>query len=130
LTSHKIDATVRISEIWKFPAIQDQERIPMSGTTIRRHGQITIPAEIRRAAHVEEGDPIEVELVEEGILLRPRKVIDFSQMWFWSDRWQAAEREANADLRAGRFERFESDEEFLAALDARMKPLDANLDRS
>lgn len=102
----------------------------MSGTTIRRHGQITIPAEIRRAAHVEEGDPIEVELVEEGILLRPRKVIDFSQTWFWSERWQEGEREANADLRSRRYERFETDEDFLAALDARMKPLDADLDRS
>ena len=38
----------------------------------------------------------------------------------------AAVREADEDIAAGRVERFESDEEFLAALEARMKPLDAD----
>src|SRR6266571_1466919 len=90
-------------------------------TTVRSKGQITLPAGIRKAAHLEEGDPIEVEIVEEGILLRPRKVIDATQAWFWTPEWQAREREADEDLAAGRFERFESGEEFLAALEARAK---------
>ena len=98
----------------------------MAKTIIRGKGQVTIPASIRRAASLEEGDPIEVELVEDGILLRPRKVIDPTQAWFWTPEWQAGEREADEDIAAGRIERFESDEEFLAALDARMKPLDAD----
>ena len=87
---------------------------------------MTIPAEIRQAARLEEGDPVEVELVDGGILLRPMKMIDASQAWFWTPEWQAGEREADADIAAGRVERFESDEEFLAALEARMKPLDAD----
>ena len=94
--------------------------------TIRNKGQVTIPAHIRKAAHLEEGDPVEFELVAEGILLRPGKVIDATQAWFWTPEWQAGERRADEDLAAGRVERFESDEEFLAALDARMKPLDAD----
>ena len=40
------------------------------------------------------------------------------QAWFWTPEWQAKEREADADLAAGRFRRFEGDEEFLAALEA------------
>lgn len=95
-------------------------------TTVRAKGQVTIPAEIRQAARLEEGDPVEVEIVEDGILLRPMKVIDASQAWFWTPDWQAGEREADADIAAGRVERFESDEAFLAALEARMKPLDAD----
>jgi len=95
-------------------------------TTVRAKGQVTIPAEIRQAARLEEGDPVEVELVDGGILLRPMKMIDASQAWFWTPEWQAGEREADADIAAGRVERFESDEEFLAALEARMKPLDAD----
>ena len=87
-------------------------------TTVRNKGQITIPASIRKAAHLEEGDPIEVEMVEEGILLRPRKVIDATQTWFWTPRWQAGEREASEELAAGLGEKFETDEEFLAALRA------------
>jgi AbrB family looped-hinge helix DNA binding protein len=98
----------------------------MAKAVIRGKGQVTIPASIRRAVHLEEGDPIEVELVADGILLRPCKVIDPTQAWFWTPEWQAKEREADEDIAAGRVERFESDEEFLAALDARMKPLDAD----
>lgn len=98
----------------------------MSTSIVRGKGQITIPADIRKAARLEEGDPVEVEMTPDGILLRPQKVIDATQAWFWTPEWQAKEREADADLAAGRSERFESDEEFLAALDARMKPLDAD----
>ena len=53
-------------------------------------------------------------------------MIDPTQAWFWTPEWQAKEREADEDIAAGRVTRFESDEAFLAALDARMKPLDAH----
>ena len=98
----------------------------MAKTVVRSKGQITIPASIRRAAQLEEGDPIEVEIVDDGILLRPGKVIDPTQAWFWTPEWQAKEREADEDIAAGRFTRFESDEEFLAALEAGLKPPDAD----
>lgn len=88
---------------------------------------MTIPAEIRRAARLVEGDVIEVEITADGILLRPKKLIDATQAWFWEPAWQAGEREADAEAAAGKGERFGSDEEFLAALDARMKPPDADL---
>ena len=39
------------------------------------------------------------------------------QEWFWTEEWQAAEREAQADLEAGRFETFDSMEDFLASLE-------------
>ena len=89
----------------------------MSGSVIRGKGQVTIPADIRRAAHLEEGDPVEVEMVAEGILLRPRKVIDATQAWFWSPSWQAGEHEASAELERGEGESFDSGGAFLASLD-------------
>ena len=51
----------------------------MATTFFRAKGQITIPREVRLAARLEEGDPIEVEVTHEGILLRPQKVIDAHQ---------------------------------------------------
>jgi hypothetical protein len=42
--------------------------------------------------------------------------IDPEQAWFWMPEWQAGEREADADIAAGRGTRYYSDEEFLAAL--------------
>lgn len=89
----------------------------MAITIMRKKGQITLPSEVRRAAHLEEGDPVEIELVEEGILLRPKKVIDSTQAWFWTPEWQAMEAEADADIAAGRVKRFKTGEEFLASLD-------------
>jgi AbrB family looped-hinge helix DNA binding protein len=89
----------------------------MAATTMRAKGQITIPRRIRESAHLEEGDPLEVEMVPEGILLRPRKVIDATQAWFWSPEWQAGELEASADIAEGRVQIHESDEDFLDSLD-------------
>jgi hypothetical protein len=52
--------------------------------------------------------------------------IDPDQAWFWTRQWQEREREADKDLASGKVTRFESDEDFLAALDERTKPLDAD----
>jgi antitoxin PrlF len=94
----------------------------MARTTLRAKGQITLPEEIRNAAHLEEGDLLEAELTDEGILLRPQKVIDASQAWFWTSEWQAGEREADRDEAAGRGETFEPGEEFVEALRSIAKP--------
>ena len=53
-------------------------------------------------------------------------VIDPEQVWFWTREWQAKEREADEDLAAGRATTYESDDEFLGALEDDMKPLDAD----
>lgn len=85
-------------------------------TTIRMKGQVTIPAEIRKAAHLEEGDPVEVEVVEDGILLRPQKIIDATQAWFWTPAWQESIRRSVEQLNADRGEMFADSESFLTAL--------------
>lgn len=43
----------------------------MALVRVRRAAQITLPREIRQAAHLEEGDYLEAEVTEAGILLRP-----------------------------------------------------------
>jgi antitoxin PrlF len=88
-----------------------------STTTIRNKGQVTIPADIRRATHLEDGDPVEVVVVEGGILLRPQKVIDATQAWFWTAAWQVGEREASEERDADAGTVYASSDEFLASLD-------------
>jgi AbrB family looped-hinge helix DNA binding protein len=85
-------------------------------TIIRRKGQITIPEVIRRALHLDEGDPVDIEVRGGVIVLRPRKVVEASQAWFWSREWQAGEREASEDLAKGRSTFYDTDEEFLSSL--------------
>jgi antitoxin PrlF len=91
-------------------------------TTLRAKGQLTLPDEIRKAAHLEEGDLLEAELTPGGILLRPQKLIDATQAWFWAPEWQAGERQADEDRTAGRSESFGSGDELVEALRGRAKP--------
>jgi len=93
----------------------------MARTTLRAKGQLTLPDEIRKAAHLDEGDLLDAVLTADGILLRPQKLIDATQAWFWSPEWQAGEREADSDRAANRIESFSSDEELIGALRARAK---------
>jgi len=92
-------------------------KVPKALTTIRDKGQITIPTEIRNAAHLQEGDSVEVYLTADGILLRPRKTIDATQAWFWEPKWQAREREAARDIAMGNVRTFKTDKDFLKELD-------------
>ena len=94
----------------------------MSRTTVRAKGQITLPEDVRRAAHLEEGDLLDAEITPEGILLRPQKLIDATQAWFWTTDWQAGERDADADRAASRVNTFASGEELLGALRERSTP--------
>lgn len=42
--------------------------------------------------------------------------VDASQMWFWTNKWQFLEHEVDEDLQHGRYEDFESMEDFINAL--------------
>ncbi len=89
----------------------------MNLTKIRNKGQITLPAEVRKAANLEDGDVVEVEVTEHGdVVLHPRKLIPASQTWFWTNSWQEGEREASRERDAEAGEIFRSDEEFLDSL--------------
>jgi len=89
----------------------------MSFTKIRNKGQITLPADVRKLANLEDGDVVEVEVSAEGdVILRPRKLIPASQAWFWTESWQEGEREASRERDADEGEVYRSDDEFLDSL--------------
>jgi AbrB family looped-hinge helix DNA binding protein len=43
---------------------------------LRRFFQLTLPAELRKQFHLTEGDYLEAEAVEQGILLKPVRVVE------------------------------------------------------
>jgi AbrB family looped-hinge helix DNA binding protein len=45
---------------------------------VMRHGQITIPKELRNVFEIQEGDLVEVTLNESGIFIKPKLVVDKS----------------------------------------------------
>jgi len=83
---------------------------------VTRHGQITLPASVRKELGVEEGDLIEIEVRDEHALLIPKKLVDKNQAYFWTKEWQEAEKEASADIKAGRVKAFDSVEELFEDL--------------
>ena len=84
---------------------------------VTRHGQITLPASVRKELGIEEGDLVEIEVVDEKAMLMPKKLIDKNQAYFWTKRWQEAEREADEDIKAGRVKTFDSVDELIKDLD-------------
>ena len=72
-------------------------------------GQVTLPKEIRIKTNMQPGDFVEVELDEEGhIVLTPKKLVNASQAYFWTEEWQKGERKADEDIKAGRVKKFKS----------------------
>ncbi|MBU1626099.1 AbrB/MazE/SpoVT family DNA-binding domain-containing protein [bacterium] len=89
----------------------------MSLLQLRKHHQITLPAKIRKALRLKEGDYLEAEVVDGEILLRPKELIDKDQAWFWTKEWQEGEREADEDMKAGRVKAFDNVEDLIEELD-------------
>jgi AbrB family looped-hinge helix DNA binding protein len=89
----------------------------MPTTRVTRHGQITLPASVRRQLGIEEGDLVEIEVEDEKAVVVPKKLVDKNQAYFWTKRWQESEREADEDMSAGRVKAFDSVDELIKELD-------------
>jgi antitoxin PrlF len=90
----------------------------MTRTMVRPKGQITLPTEVRKALHVEEGDDVAFIINDDGtVTLTGLKSIPADQAWFWTEEWQAGEREASLQLAGGAGTVYESADEFLDSLD-------------
>lgn len=53
----------------------------MSLVKIKRFAQVTLPPEVRKKFHLSEGDYLEAEAVEQGILLKPVAVVERKRAW-------------------------------------------------
>lgn len=87
-------------------------------TTLRDRGQMTLPAEIREALHIDAGALLVVEVDDGRIVLTPKVLVDVDQSWFWTERWQRMERQADEDFSSGRSKVLEGVDAFLDDLDA------------
>ena len=83
---------------------------------VRKNAQITLPAGVRKAIHLEDGDLLDCEIHDGQIVLTPKKIIDKRDAWFWSGDWQKAEAEAQKDIDTGNVEEFDSVDDLLAGL--------------
>jgi bifunctional DNA-binding transcriptional regulator/antitoxin component of YhaV-PrlF toxin-antitoxin module len=87
--------------------------------TIQSRGTVALPADLRRRLHLDQADA-QIKLIEREdgrIELVPVVAVPADQAWFWTDRWQAMEREADADITAGRVVVVDGADELIAHLD-------------
>ena len=102
----------------------DPDPSPLRATqyvAVQARGTIALPAGLRRRLHLDEpGAQVAISERDDGVIeLRPALPVPADQRWFWTDRWQAMEREVDGHLRAGRVV-------LLDGLDALFDHLDGN----
>ncbi len=87
--------------------------------TVQGRGLIAIPSSIRRHFGLDKpGAQVEVIEREGEIVLRPHLAVPTDQTWFWTERWQQMEREADDAISAGLVTTVDGVEELLADLDS------------
>ena len=112
-----------VSEITKF---RNYENLAMSEKTrmeelvrLRARGQVTLPSFIREKLHLEDGSLVLIKVVDNAIVLVPQETVNKEQSWFWQERWQKLEAEAEEDIRKGRVKSFDSVEELFDEIEGR-----------
>lgn len=73
----------------------------MSTTKVTRNFQVTIPADVRKALSIRIGTLVDFVVEKGALIMRPKKLVDEDQAWFWSKEWQAHEKEAEKYLKKG-----------------------------
>ncbi|MCD4720920.1 MAG: AbrB/MazE/SpoVT family DNA-binding domain-containing protein [Desulfobacula sp.] len=65
---------------------------------ISPQGQIRIPKKIMTTLGIENGDYVEVEIEKGQVVLKPRKIIDPAQGWYWTKEWQKMEDRIDVEI--------------------------------
>ncbi|MGH8248725.1 MAG: AbrB/MazE/SpoVT family DNA-binding domain-containing protein [Gammaproteobacteria bacterium] len=82
--------------------------MPRTIVKVQKNKNITLPMWLINRVHVGIGDFVRLEETKDGVLMKPAKLVDPSQAYFWTKEWQAGEREAETDIRKGRVKRLKS----------------------
>lgn len=90
--------------------------MPQAVVKVQKNKNITLPTWLIKHFHLQEGDFVRIEETREGILMKPAKLIDPSQTYFWTKEWQAGEKEAQDDIRKGHVKEFKSIKELMRDL--------------
>jgi AbrB family looped-hinge helix DNA binding protein len=84
---------------------------------VRQKGQLTLPLSMRKKLGITEGSIVMSKIVDDTIVLIPQETVDRDQAWFWKERWQKLEAEADRDISEGRTKTFETVEDLFHEID-------------
>lgn len=93
---------------------------PLVGiTVVGDRGRLTIPGALRQALQLEQGQVVQLEVVDENtITLHVQTLVPRDQAWILTPEWEARIRAGVEDIGAGRVTTHDSDEAFLSSLEA------------
>ncbi|MGB9499024.1 MAG: AbrB/MazE/SpoVT family DNA-binding domain-containing protein [Dissulfuribacterales bacterium] len=74
----------------------------MPAIKITSNGAVTLPAKIRKALGLKVGDFVNAELKKGRVVLKPAKIIDAEDAFFYTKEWQKGESEADRDIKDGK----------------------------
>ena len=84
---------------------------------LRSKWQLTLPGKVRELLEVKPGDDLVFYLNEQQqVVVDRQKTIPPDQAWFWSERWQQMEREAQVEIDAGKTVEFDDVEDAIKYL--------------
>ena len=78
----------------------------MSVSKVTRNFQVTIPASVRAALHIQVGALVDFVVQKGKVVLETKTLVDGDQAWFWTKEWQAGEREVAESKKKGQSLRF------------------------
>lgn len=84
---------------------------------IKNKNQITIPRDLIEKFKLAVGDIVEFIVRNNEVVLKPKKLVDAEDSWYWSKKWQKEEAESLKDIRAGKITICESVEKMIKELD-------------
>lgn len=90
----------------------------MTLTRVKKNFQITLPNQIRRKFNISVGDYIIIDEEERKIVIKPVKIVDSDQEYFYTKEWQEKEDQADRDLAEGRYKEFDNVEVLIKDLNS------------
>ena len=84
---------------------------------VQKRNLISIPRDIRETLNINEGDVLDIRLIDNKIVIEPMKLIPSSQAYFWTKKTQKDMMEAQKDVESGNTREFQNIKEFLKGIE-------------
>jgi len=76
-----------------------QKEIPL--IKVKQNYQITLPSGLRKHLNIAIGDYMKVDIKDNGLVLKSVKMVQADQAYFYNNKWQKVEAQADKDINQG-----------------------------
>lgn len=93
-----------------------KQRSTMAVVKVKKNFQLTLPNNLRKVLNISEGDFLDFEVKNGEIVVKLIKLVPEDQQYFYTPEWQQKEKEADKDLRKGKYKKFSNVEDLIKEL--------------